>query len=186
MVEWLGGGRESGVRPPALSSSTLIVRLGLERLESPMQRAEHPCVKARAGDPSANPIAPQEFWAPAREEDFISFLLFSRPGEDYSRNCTTPLQSQARTFSCHVKVAHHFKFKLFFGIRKMHHKMSWGRKFSSHDSHSHVHSFIPSLNTLIYTLTYPFIHPSIDLSIHQYIHPSTRSLKSSPNNTQEA
>lgn len=58
-----------------------------------MQRAEHPCVKARAGDPSANPIAPQEFWAPGREEDFISFLLFARPREDYSMKFTTPMQS---------------------------------------------------------------------------------------------
>lgn len=57
MVEWFAGGRVGGVRPPALSACTLIVRLGLERVESPMQRAEHPCVKARAGDPSANPIA---------------------------------------------------------------------------------------------------------------------------------
>lgn len=78
MVEWLGGGRESGVRPPhALSTSMLIARLGLERVESPMQRTEHPCVKAQAGDPSANPIAPQEFWAPGRARILFLFFFFS-------------------------------------------------------------------------------------------------------------
>lgn len=130
MVEWLGGGRESGVRPPALSASALIARLGLERVESPMQGAEHPCVKARAGDPSANPFALQEFGAPGRDEDFISFLLRFRLREDDSMK---PMQSHARwlkNFFVSRESGTAFEPSAFFGGRGYGGNMlSWGGNF---------------------------------------------------------